>query len=124
MDENGTNNEETIEEDGQEPTVVVRKMPAQHWDHVKWICDDATTMAEIAQRLRGAADYFEGLAKQDATLVQPVDGGHIAYLVPGHDVEVHVEVHADGEECPDEDEMFEPCPACHERVSVGDETPA
>lgn len=96
-----------------EVKLAARKMPAQHSDHVKWLCDGAKTMGEVAQALRGAADYFERLARQDATLTQPVDGGYIFYLVPGHEVDVRVEIDSDGTEYADEDDVFEPCPVCH-----------
>jgi hypothetical protein len=115
-------------------------VPVVHFDHIKYTCDGATTVAEIASALRSYASFFEDLAMKDATLTQPVDGGHVNYVIPGHAVEVEKNPEAataegphsagceDGEECPEcfrqsaEDEFddncaeasFGPCPMCEE----------
>ena len=93
-------------EDGAEHETV--KIPAEHFDCIKWICDGATTMAEVAQHLRSAADQFDQLARQDAVLMGAVDSGVVRYVIPGHDVDVAAD--EDGEPIFDDDMM---CPSCY-----------
>ena len=74
-----------------DPEYKTAKMPAEHTDCIKWVCDGAATIAEVAQHFQTAADQFKQLAQQDAMLLGPVDNGFVHYVVPGHDIDVEVD---------------------------------
>lgn len=80
-------------------------VPKTNADYLKYMFDGVTSLPELAERLREAAAFYEDLAKtKDARLVEPVDSGHVLYMVPGEMEEVDDE---EMEELLEEDETKE-----------------
>ena len=96
---------------------VTKKVPANHWDNLKYAFDGINTFGDLAIHMRALADSFEALARLDAKMLHSIDNSHIDYIIPGHDAEVETcdcTEHDEDEECFefDDDYLDAECTIC------------
>ncbi len=49
----------------------------RYHEYLKYEAEGASTLADLAERLRGLADWFEAREREGFVLEQPVEDGHV-----------------------------------------------